>query len=105
MLAVHMLLLMCVLCVKQWRVCVKDTKNDSAQLVLEGWGLWLRFASAGALLYKAQAYRRLQISDGVSFRSDFNISPLTVYSLGKCVCRLLFLNYLIFNKMSLNSYF
>lgn len=49
-------------------------KNDSAGSVLEGWGLWLRSGSAGALLYKAMAYRRLHVSDGVLVRSSFYIS-------------------------------
>lgn len=49
-------------------------KNDSAGLVLEGWGLWLRSGSAGALLYEAMAYRRFHVSDGVLVRSGFYIS-------------------------------
>lgn len=70
-----------------WRI----QKNDSAGSVLEGWGLWLRSGSAGALLYKAMAYRRLHVSDGVLVRSSFYISCLAVCSLtnglsnAKCV--------------------
>ena len=63
-------------------VCVcRIQKNDSAGSVLEAWGLWLRSASAGALLYKAMAYRRLHVSAGVSVRSGFYISCPAVCSL------------------------
>lgn len=61
-------------CVCVWRI----QKNDSAGSVLEGWGLRLRSGSAGALLYKAMAYRRLHVSDGVLVRSGFYISCLAV---------------------------
>lgn len=45
------------------------------------WGLWLRSGSAGSLLYKAMAYRRVHISDWVLVRSSFYISRLAVCSL------------------------
>lgn len=65
-------------------VCVWERaqiqKNDSAGPVSEGWGLWLRSGSAGALLYKAMAYRRLHVTDGALVRSSFYISCLAVCS-------------------------
>ena len=55
------------MCVCECRI----QKNDSAGSVQEGWGLWLRSGSAGALLYKAMAYRGLHVSDGVLVRSSY----------------------------------
>lgn len=62
------------------RVFEREYRNKR-MTVLEGWGLWLRSGSAGALLYKAMAYRRLHVTDGVLVRSGFYISSLVVCSL------------------------
>lgn len=58
-------------------------KRMNAGSVLEGWGLWLRSGSAGALLYKTVAYRRPHVSDGVTVRSAFYISCLAMCTLVK----------------------
>lgn len=72
-----------VVCVKTMTcVCVfEGYKRISAGSILEGWGLWLRSGSAGALLYKTMAYWKRHVSDGVLVRSSLYISCLAVYTL------------------------
>ena len=54
----------------------------SAGSLLEGWGLWLRSGSAGALLYKGYGLLKDSCFRWVSVRSGCCVAFLAVYTLG-----------------------